>query len=233
VQSLIFEPAPAPEETAAAINSAAGDSNTAPSAVERSGLSLAALVESLLFTAEEPLAVGRLAQVLEVSADSVEETLTALAESLNERGLRLQRKADRLQLISAPAAAPFIERLLGLDLSTRLSPAALEALAVIAYRQPLTRGDIEAIRGVNCDGVLRTLIARGLVEPVGRLEQAGRPFTYGTTFQFLQYFGLENLAALPPLPEDVASQNAGTPAAAAPTAATAPDASTSASVIDP
>jgi len=107
-----------------------------------------------------------------------------------------------VQITSAPAVSPFIERFLGLDLSTRLSPAAMEALAVIAYRQPLTRGEVEAIRGVNCDGVLRTLISRGLVEPVGRLEQAGRPFLYGTTFQFLEYFALPGLEALPPLPED-------------------------------
>jgi segregation and condensation protein B len=206
VQSLISEPAGMPENPGGnAANQAAPAeaAQGAANAVERSGLSLAALVESLLFTAEEPPSVAKLAQVLEISADAVEEALARLAETLGERGIRLQRKSDRLQLVSAPAAAPFIERLLGLDLSTKLSPAALEALAVIAYRQPLTRGDIEAIRGVNCDGVLRTLIARGLVEPVGRLEQAGRPFTYGTTFQFLQYFGLESLAALPPLPDEV------------------------------
>ena len=101
-------------------------------------------------------------------------------------------------------AAPHIERFLGLDLSTKLSQAALEALAVIAYRQPFTRAEIEAIRGVGCDGVLRTLISRELVEPVGRLEQPGRPYQYGTTVQFLQYFGLESLDRLPPLPESAA-----------------------------
>ncbi len=93
-----------------------------------------------------------------------------------------------------------MEKFLGLDLSSKLSGAALETLAVIAYRQPLTRGEIEAIRGVNCDGVLKTLLARALVEPVGRLDQPGRPFLYGTTLQFLQYFGLEGLHRLPPLP---------------------------------
>jgi segregation and condensation protein B len=77
----------------------------------------------------------------------------------------------------------------------------METLAVIAYRQPLTRPQIEAVRGVNCDGVLKTLITRELIEPVGRLEQPGRPFLYGTTFQFLQYFGLTSLADLPPLPD--------------------------------
>ena len=114
--------------------------------------------------------------------------------------MRLLRKADRVHLTTAPESATYIERFLGLDLSSRLSTAALETLAVIAYRQPLTRGDIEAIRGVNCDAVIRTLISRELVEAVGRLEQPGRPFLYGTTLQFLHYFGLESLDKLPPLP---------------------------------
>ena len=165
---------------------------------------LSALVESLLFAAEEPLSVARLAGVLQVTDEAVEGALAELRAAqlaTPASGLRLQRRGDRLQLVTQPEAAPYIERLLGLDLTTRLSTAALETLAVIAYRQPLTRGEIEAVRGVNCDGVLRTLLSRGLVEPVGRLEQAGRPFQYGTTFQFLQYFGLENLDALPPLPD--------------------------------
>ena len=166
-------------------------------------LPVSAILESLLFAAEEPPAVARLSQVLSISEDAVEAGLDELQRiyesSHGGRGLRLQRKHGRVQLVTAPGTAPLIERLLGLDLSTRLSTAAMEALAVIAYRQPLTRADVEAIRGVSCDGVLRTLISRGLVEPVGRLEQAGRPFLYGTTFQFLQYFGLESLEALPPL----------------------------------
>ncbi len=165
---------------------------------------LAALLESLLFAAEEPLTIGRLAGVLQVTEEAVEAALgelQAVQSAAPARGLRVQRRGHRLQLVTQPEAAPYIERLLGLDLTTRLSTAALETLAVIAYRQPLTRGEIEAVRGVNCDGVLRTLLSRGLVEPVGRLEQAGRPFQYGTTFQFLQYFGLESIEALPPLPD--------------------------------
>jgi len=166
------------------------------------GMALPALLESLLFVAEEPVTVDRLAQTLGVTNETVEAGLAELSEACQSagRGLRVQRKGDRLQLITAPEAAPYIERFLGLDLSSKLSPAALETLAVIAYRQPVTKAEIEAVRGVNCDGVLRTLIARELVEPVGRLEQPGRPFQYGTTFQFLQHFGLESLAALPPLP---------------------------------
>ena len=166
---------------------------------------LSALVESLLFVADEPAPVGRLAQALEVSAEAIETALTELQtlyHAAGGRGLSLQRRGDRVQLVTASVAAPAIERFLGLDLTSRLSTAALETLAVIAYRQPLTRAEVEAIRGVSCDGVLRTLISRGLVEAVGRLEQAGRPFQYGTTFQFLQYFGLDHLEALPPLPGD-------------------------------
>lgn len=165
---------------------------------------LAALVESLLFVAPEMTPVTRLAQILETTVEAVEAALAELSETLrkNQRGIRIQRKGERVQLTSAPEAAPYIEKFLGLDLSSKLSPAALETLAVIAHRQPITRAEIEAVRGVNCDGVLRTLIQRELVEPVGRLEQPGRPFQYGTTAQFLQYFGLQSLADLPPLPDE-------------------------------
>lgn len=161
------------------------------------------LLESLLFVAPEPAAIARLAQVLEVTVEEVEAALDALSASyrVQRRGLQLQRKGDRVQLTTAPEAAPYIEKFLGLDLSSKLSTAALETLAVIAYRQPITRAELEAVRGVNCDGVLRTLIARELIEPVGRLEQPGRPYLYGTTLQFLQYFGLPGLDQLPPLPE--------------------------------
>ena len=166
------------------------------------------LIEGLLFVASSPTAVGQLAQVFRVDEPTVEAALARLAESCNSerRGLTLQRKGNHVQLTTVPEVGPHIERFLGLDLTTRLSQAALESLALIAYRQPTTRAQIEAIRGVNCDGVLRTLLARGLVEPVGRLEQVGRPFLYGTTFQFLQYFGLDDLKQLPSLPETEALQ---------------------------
>ena len=175
---------------------------TAPAAVSVTPLDLPALLEALLFVAPSPIPVARLAQVLESAEEAVQGALAALAEryTTERRGVRVVRRADRVHLTTAPEAAAYIEKFLGLDLSSKLSGAALETLAVIAYRQPLTRGDIEAIRGVNCDGVLKTLLARALIEPVGRLEQPGRPFLYGTTLQFLQYFGLEGLDRLPPLP---------------------------------
>jgi segregation and condensation protein B len=102
-------------------------------------------------------------------------------------------------MVTAPEAAPYVERFLGLQYSGKLSAAALETLAIVAYRQPITTPQIEAIRGVDCQGVLRSLIARGLVEAVDRLDTAGRPVVYATTFEFLQYFGLANLTELPEL----------------------------------
>ena len=163
------------------------------------GLPLEARVEALLFVAEEPPSVSQLARALEATPEAVEEALRGLAERLKDRGLRLQWKGDRVQLVTAPEAAEDVRRFLGLTAGPRLSPAALETLAIIAYRQPITRAEIEAIRGVNCDGVLRTLLARGLIEEVGRSEGPGRPILYGTTFLFLQHFGLRSLEDLPPL----------------------------------
>lgn len=170
--------------------------------VEVAPLPLPAQVEALLFVAPAPTPVARLAQVLEADEAAIEAALAELSAAYAEeqRGLRLIRKGEKVHLTTAAEAAQAVEKFLGLDLNSKLSGAALETLAVIAYRQPLTRGEIEAIRGVNCDGVLKTLLARALVEPVGRLEQPGRPFLYGTTLQFLQYFGLEGLDRLPPLP---------------------------------
>jgi segregation and condensation protein B len=160
---------------------------------------LTRLVESLLFVANGPVPLARLRQTLDVEAESLAQALAALDEAYQERGLRLQRKDDEVQLVTAPEAGPYIERFLGIQLSGKLSTAALEALAIIAYRQPVTRAQIEAIRGVNCEGVLGTLLWRGLIAEVGRLEAAGRPILYGTTFQFLEYFGLQGLGQMPPL----------------------------------
>jgi len=164
-----------------------------------SPLALAATIESLLFVADSPVSVSHLAEALERDERDVEAALQALAEGYAGRGVRLQRKGPRVQLVSAPEAAPTIERFLGLSQSGKLSAAALEALAIIAYEQPVTRPQIEAIRGVGSDGVLRTLLSKGLIEEVGRLETVGHPVLFGTTFEFLQYFGLSSLGELPPL----------------------------------
>ena len=163
-------------------------------------LPLQSLIESLLFVADEPVTIDQLAMVLQTSADAVATAVGNLSqEYAQQRGMRLQQKGHRVQMVTAPEATEYVRRFLGLEISSKLSPAALEALAIVAYRQPVTRAQVEAVRGVNSDGVLRTLVNRGMIEEVGRLEQAGRPIIYGTTFEFLQQFGLTSLDQLPPL----------------------------------
>jgi segregation and condensation protein B len=162
------------------------------------------LLEALLFVADGPIAASQLAQVLQLDEAEIVAGLSRLQQAHLERGVRLQEDKGRYQLVTAPEAAPYVEKLLGLDLSAKLSRAALETLAVIAYRQPVTRAQVEAVRGVDCDGVIRTLLAKGLVCDLGRLEQAGRPILLGTTPDFLQYFGLQGLAELPPLEPKIA-----------------------------
>lgn len=167
-----------------------------------------AVLESLLFVAAEPVQPARLAQALEVDAETVTVLLARLEQALAApgRGLRLQQFDGKVQLVSAPAAAPAIERFLNLEPSNRLSSPALETLAVIAYRQPVTRAQIEAVRGVDCAGVLRSLTQRGLIAETGRLETVGRPILYGVTESFLQQFGLLTLRELPPLEENDADR---------------------------
>ncbi len=157
------------------------------------------LIESLLFVASEPVTVSHLATVTECSLEQVEAGLQQLKESYQHRGIRLQRQGQKVQLVSAPETTPYIERFLSLSISAKLSTPALETLTIIAYRQPITRPEIEAIRGVNSDGVLRTLLSKGLVEEIGRLDTVGHPSLFGTTFEFLRYFGLEDLKDLPKL----------------------------------
>lgn len=156
-----------------------------------------ALIESLLFVADQPVEIQDLAKALDTEPDVIERALQALGDQYQARGIRLQRTRDRVQLVSAPEAGPVIERFLGLERSGRLSVAALETLSIVAYRQPVTRMQIEAIRGVRSDGVLRSLVRRGLLEATGRAEAVGRPILFGTTFEFLQQFGLEALGDLP------------------------------------
>jgi segregation and condensation protein B len=160
-------------------------------------LKLTSLIESLLFVADHAVTIESLATALETTSEDIEIALQTLHTEYEERGIRIQRKGDRLQLVSAPEAGPWIEQFLGLEISGKLSLASLETLSIIAYRQPVTRAQIEAIRGVNSDSVLRSLIRRGLIEEVGRVEAVGRPILYGTTFEFLEQFGLQSLQDLP------------------------------------
>ncbi len=161
------------------------------------------LLESLLFVASGPVSLSRLAATLESTTAAVQKLLHELEADYGARGLRLQWSGDKMvQLTTAPEAAAAIERFLGLELTTRLSPAALEVLAIVAYMQPATRPQIDQIRGVNSDGALRSLLSKGLVEEVGRLEKPGRPILYGTTPDFLQSFGLGALTEMPPLDDE-------------------------------
>ncbi|MEW6094211.1 MAG: SMC-Scp complex subunit ScpB [Chloroflexota bacterium] len=156
-------------------------------------------LEALLFVSPEPVAPAQLAAALDISITEVEQGLQQLEDALQSRGLRLQRHAGRIQLTTAPEMAGPIEHFLGLEATSRLSRAALETLAIVAYQQPITRPYIEGVRGVSSDGVMKSLLGKGLVHEVGRAEGPGRPILYGTTPEFLQYFGINSLTELPPL----------------------------------
>jgi len=166
-----------------------------------SELSLEALVESLLFVAEGAVPVARIAEALEIPLREVENALTTLNEAYlqNKRGLSLQRYKDKVQLTTSPVAAPQVERFLGLAATVPLSRAALETLAIIAYQQPVTRPQVDAVRGVNSDSTLKNLLTKGLIEETGKSEGPGRPTLYSTTPEFLQHFGLSAITELPPL----------------------------------
>ena len=162
-------------------------------------LPLRSQVEALLFVAPASVSVNQIAQALEVEPREVEKAIVGLQEAYAESGLRIQRHKSAYQLTSAPEAATAIERFLDLEATTHLTAAALEALSIIAYQQPITRPAIDSIRGVNSDGVLRTLLSHGLIEETGRAEGPGRPILYVTTPDFLQHFGLSALEDLPAL----------------------------------
>ena len=170
-----------------------------PLSIQVPTLSIEALVESLLFVADGPVTVARLAEALEISPRMVEAALTTLTDHYATRGLSLQHTRDKVQLTTAPAAASHVERFLGLAAATALSKAALETLAIIAYQQPVTRPQVEAVRGVNSDSVIKNLLSKGLIEEAGRTDGPGRPTLYATTSEFLQHFGLVALTELPPL----------------------------------
>jgi segregation and condensation protein B len=156
-------------------------------------------LEALLFVAPEPTTVAQLATALDVAPSVVERGLNELDASLSTRGLRLQRHAGRVQLTSAPQLAELIEHFLGLEATSHLSRASLETLAIIAYQQPVTRPQIDAIRGVNSDSMLKSLLNKGLILESGRADSPGRPILYSTTPEFLQHFGLNSILEMPPL----------------------------------
>ena len=165
--------------------------------------------EALLFIAERPLRTSELAELAGVPALQAEATLSALRERLeeDERGLRVQHHDDAWQLVTAPEVGSRLAAYAARE-ESRLSPAALEALAVVAYRQPCTRGDVERVRGVDSDYVIRSLLHRRLVVEVGRRDTPGRPVLFGTTFTFLERFGLTSIDDLPALSTEAAQLTA-------------------------
>ena len=171
-------------------------------------LPLSVKLEALLFVAAEPVPTAQLATALDVSTSVVERGLNELDASLQSRGLRLQRHAGRVQLTTAPQLAELIERFLGLEATSHLSRAALETLAIIAYQQPVTRPQIDSIRGVNSDSMMKSLLSKNLILESGRADGPGRPILYSTTPEFLQHFGLNSILEMPPLarPEEEESK---------------------------
>lgn len=175
------------------------DSQPSPEQITEIELPLSVKLEAMLFVAAEPVSTSQLAEALDVSVSVVERGLNELDASLSSGGLRLQRHAGRVQLTTAPELAELIERFLGLEMTSHLSRAALETLAIIAYQQPVTRPQIDAIRGVNSDGMMKSLLNKGLILESGRTDGPGRPILYSTTPEFLQHFGLNSILEMPPL----------------------------------
>ncbi len=162
-----------------------------------------AVLETLLFVAPEPLSVDRMAEIFDgVAGEEVREALIEVRDELDVRdsGLLVVEVAGGWQMVTRPQYAPWVRRLLS-KTPARLSRAGLETLAIVAYRQPITRAEVEQVRGVDCGGALKTLLERRLVRMLGRMDVAGRPIMYGTTQEFLQYFGLKDLSQLPSLKE--------------------------------
>ena len=164
-----------------------------------------AQLEALLFVAERPLARREIAALAGVDRATVDARVGDLEVSLAGRGLRLLADGERVELATAPVAGALIARYIGAD-AIRLSPASLETLAIVAYRQPVTKAAVERIRGVDSDYTIRSLVHRRLVVELGRSDAPGRPFLYGTGFEFLERFGLTSLDELPPLDGDVAAR---------------------------
>jgi segregation and condensation protein B len=164
-----------------------------------------AQLEALLFVAEKPLSRREIAVLAGVDRATVDERLGDLEVALAGRGIRLMLAGDRVELATAPEAGALVARYVGAD-AVRLSPAALETLAIVAYRQPVTRAAIERIRGVDSDYTVRALLHRRLIAEQGRSESPGRPILYGTGFEFLERFGLTSLDDLPPLELETAAR---------------------------
>ncbi len=166
-------------------------------------MEIRSLLEAILFVAEEPLPASELAELLEVPRTDVEEELRAIAAETEDRGVVLRELGGGWRMYTHPKARPYLERCAATARATRLSPAALETLAVVAYRQPVSRGQVAEIRGVDSERTLGTLERRGLVWEVGKAPGPGQALLYGTTTLFLEKLGVGSVADLPPLADHV------------------------------
>lgn len=162
-------------------------------------ISLEVSLEALLFVSPRAVSTKHMAETLGVTPRAVEKALNSLASLFENRGIRIQKSRGRYQLTTAPETASLVESFLNLESTSKISKAALETLAIIAYQQPVTKPMIDSIRGVNSDSVIRTLLSKGLIEETGRSEGPGRPILYATSPEFLQSFGLSSLKDLPTL----------------------------------
>lgn len=158
------------------------------------------ILEAILFSASGPVPLAQIAAVLEIKPTEARELVEKLEKDLreNDRGIRIQLHNEKVQFTTAPETADFIEKFLGIESSQRLTRAAQETLTIVAYKQPISRPGIDAVRGVNSETVLRGLLSRGLIEEVARADTPGRPVLYATTRDFLQHFGLSSMDELPP-----------------------------------
>ena len=159
------------------------------------------ILEAILFVAGEPVAVADLAQALEVSEMEIMHAVEELQRECERRGVTIHRYGDHLRMETRPEYAAYVERLLQPVQRQTLSQTAMETLAVIAYRQPVTKGEVEQVRGVKCDYSVQSLLHKGLIREAGRKEALGRPILYATTDRFLEHFGISDIRELPPLPD--------------------------------
>lgn len=161
-------------------------------------------LEAVLFASGEPISIDRLSQTFEISAEKVVKAMDTLSEEYadNERGIVIVRLENTYQMTTAQKYAEYIKKAFDIRRRTPLSSAALEVLAVVAYNQPVIKSFIEQVRGVDCSGVVSTLVEKGLIEEKGRLELPGKPLLYGTTKNFLRCFSISDLSELPPLPKE-------------------------------
>jgi len=161
------------------------------------------VLEAIFFIAGEPISIDSLKNILEMDSAEIERLVKELISdyTIKNNGLLIAEVAGGVQMVTNPACAPWVKKLLSTAVPTKLSQPSLETLAIIAYKQPIIKAEIEAIRGVNSDGVVKTLLDRRLIKILGRKEVPGRPLMYGTTKEFLQYFGLKDLSELPTLKE--------------------------------